>query len=330
MPDVALSSISRIVGKSLISAEAIYQDVRELIVGELAAAYDVHDYASLLVKARARLEEVEPIFARHLADTELAAWLAGYEWTANKLPPWIEELLTLPPPPAGIILPFGGDDGPVIRFPLIEKAADSLAQRGILTRAQFDAVSDIVKLESFTVAGGHTVETLDEIRTALHEITREGASLEGFRDAVEERIGASAIGPSHLENIYRTNIQAAFRDGRESLISNPIVSEQFPYQEYVPIHDGRVREEHLALETLGIDGTGIYRRDDPFWDSFTPPWDFQCRCGTNLLRIEAAARKGVGEAKEWLESGQRPLLISRLPFIPFPPTPGFGQRGRVV
>jgi hypothetical protein len=227
-------------------------------------------------------------------------------------------------------LPYGGDEEPIIRFPLIEKAAESLADRGILSRPEFDAASEDAKLRSFTVAGEHTTDTLQRIRDTLADVTREGASLDDFRELLEERIDTSPIGPAHLETVYRTNVQAAFRDGRETLVSNPVVSEMFPYQEYIPIHDGRVREEHLALEKLGLDETGIYRREDPFWNWFTPPWSYNCRCGVNLLTIEAAARKGVREAQEWLETGQKPPLRSRLPHIPFNPEPGFGSRGRVL
>ena len=53
------------------------------------------------------------------------------------------------------------------------------------------------------------------------------------------------------------------------------MAEVFPYQEYLPIGDSRTRPEHLALAELGINETGVYRRDDPFWDLFLPPWDFQ-------------------------------------------------------
>ena len=103
------------------------------------------------------------------------------------------------------------------------------------------------------------------------------------------------------------------------------------YQAYVPIHDARTRETHLALGKLGLDGTGVFRRDDPFWDRFTPPWDYNCRCGTNLLTIEAAARMGVQEAKEWLRSGRPPAEPEyRDQFIPFPNNAGFGQKHGIL
>ena len=75
---------------------------------------------------------------------------------------------------------------------------------------------------------------------------------------------------------------------------------------------------------FGLNGTSVYRRDDPMWDLFTPPWGYQCRCGVNLLTVEAAARKGVVEARRWERTGEPPVNPEhRLDAIPFRPEPGF-------
>jgi hypothetical protein len=103
----------------------------------------------------------------------------------------------------------------------------------------------------------------------------------------------------------------------------------FPYQAYEPIHDGRVRDEHAELEKLGLNGTNVYRRDDPMWNYFTPPWGYNCRCGVNLLTVDAAARAGVAEAKLWQSTGRPPEVPEhRLQAIDFRPPVGFGTRGR--
>jgi hypothetical protein len=338
MPNTALKKTDRIIGRTLISAESLYQDVRERLVRELAEERQWMSYEELIELANSILNESEPIFVEHFEKADLAGWLAGFAWTADRLPSWLGTEIVIQtigpprkPPDGSLILPFGGDEEPIIRFPVIEKGAESLAERGILTRKQFDAASEAAKENAFTVAGEHTTETIATIRDTLAEVTQSGDSLEGFEELLAERIDTSAIGPAHLENVYRTNIQGAFRDGRETLASNPIVTEMFPYQEYLAIRDGRARENHLKLETLGLDNTSVYRRDDPFWDYFTPPWDYNCRCGVNLLTVEAAARRGVREAQEWLTTGKKPQSPEwRLKHIPFDPKAGFGSRGRVV
>ena len=30
----------------------------------------------------------------------------------------------------------------------------------------------------------------------------------------------------------------------------------------------------MEMEKLGLDGTNVYRRDDPIWEEFLTPWDY--------------------------------------------------------
>lgn len=339
MPDVADKETREILGRALIVANTITMDLIDEVTRILA---DDPFNTQLLDQAQTLLQDSMGLYADHFLYTEMASWVSGFDWAAGKFPPWlIKEFETGvrqgPPqePPSEPPLRFRGifgDGAPdEVRYPKIEKAAESLIERQILTRDEFDAVQDAAKQKAFTIAGDLTRDTINRVRETLATDIAEGTSLDGFRTKLRQHLETSPIGPGHLETVYRTNVQAAFRDGRETLTSNPVVSEAFPYQEYIPLRDGRVRETHLALEKLGLDGTGVYRRDDPFWDRFTPPWDFNCRCGVNLLTIQKAAAKGVREAQEWLETGQPPLYPEwRDQAIPFPHNPGFGSRGNVL
>jgi SPP1 gp7 family putative phage head morphogenesis protein len=325
-----------ILRRTILTSEAIAAELRE----RLADAITSEEGRGLLLtevldRAREILREYEPLLADLIENSELFGWVAGYSHTAERLPPWLQDVLRrpdLPPPrPPKIVLPglLGDADEPELRFPILEKAAESLIDRDILRREDYDRLTVEARQRAFTVAGDLTADTIETIRDTLAADIQDGTSLTAFRNRIKERLDTSPIGRWHLETVYRTNVQAAFRDGRESLANNPIVSAVFPYQEYLNIHDGRTRDEHAALETLGLDGTAVYRRDDPVWELFTPPWDFNCRCGVNLLTVEAAARRGVREAKRWLDTGQAPLAPEhRLEAIPFRPPAGFGTRGR--
>lgn len=328
MPDAAAPTLDLLIGRSLLTAESIAAELRERLAAVLAGRRFAPE-PELLELAHSILADFEPILAENLLAADLAAWIAGYDQLASRLPEWALETVGgrwggPPPPPRLPSLIPGAGDSPDIRFPLIEEAAASLWQRGVLTRDEFDRQHDAAKARSFTIAGDLTQDTIETIRDALAEDVREGTSLHSFRARVIDALDGSPIGPAHLENVYRTNVQAAFRDGRETLAAHPIVSEVFPYQAYHAVHDGRVRLEHLALESLGIDGTNVYRRDDPFWDRFTPPNGYNCRCGVTLVTIDGAARAGVREAQEWLRTGNKPPLEPRR--IPFENEPGFGQR----
>lgn len=328
MPDLRTKPLDLIYARGILTGESLAGETRERLIRLLARRHKLLSSAWTLQEAADLLRELEPLLAENLAATDLAGWLLGMETVANKLPDWAtREIgtgnLWQPPPPTWRAFPgFAGDD-PRPKFPLLEKAVEALEERGILTRAQFDAANQTARDRAFTVAGDISTRTIGAIRDTLVETVREGASLPAFRERLGEALEGSFLGPHHLEAVYRTNVQQAFADGHDALADNPIVSSVFPFCEYLPIHDGRVDPEHLALGSLGLDGTGVYWADDPFWDVFTPPWRVNCRCGRNLLSISKAASKGVAAAQEWLRTGVEPVHESRLAAIPFRPKGSF-------
>lgn len=94
---------------------------------------------------------------------------------------------------------------------------------------------------------------------------------------------------------------------RRSKLMDPMVSEGSPYLLWSATHDGRVRPDHLVMESRGQNGTAVYRLDDPIWRKYWPPIDFGCRCVLISLSIEDAARHGSHEATEWMRTGRSPM-----------------------
>ena len=325
--DAKRAEIEAIIGRSLLTAEVFATELR-------ARLTDLSPIG-ILIEARAILDQFEPILAQAMSDAELAAWVSGTDSVVRILPSLAREALEVSAglPPTGRVtsLLAGGADEPIIRFPLIERAAESLLERSIVTRPEFDRLGREARARAFTVARQDSVDAISTIRDVLAETIDQEASLGEFRERLGERLDGSFIGPAHRENVYRTNIQAAFHQAHDELADDPVVAEIFPYQSIDPIDDGRTRENHLALRTLGLNGTNVYRRDDPFWEIFTPPWGYQCRCGVTLLSVEAAARRGVEEARRWDRTGQPPANPEhRLQAIPFRPEPDFTSGRRVA
>jgi SPP1 gp7 family putative phage head morphogenesis protein len=339
--DSVLPPLETVIGRSLIGAEALLSEIRELLAKELGEQWDRQpSLGAISETARRVLDRFQPLLIDHLTDTDLAAWVTGFDTLSKQFPGWlVDEFQTgiranrsFQPPtdPPRIRLFDMFENEPRLRFPLIENAAARLFERNILTRSQWNQASDEARQRAFMITGDISAETIEDVRNILAENIDRGTSLRGFRQAVQDTLESSGIGPARIETIYRTNVQASFRDGRESLASDPIVSEVFPYQQYLAIHDRRTRSHHLELESLGLDGTNVYRRDDPFWDLWTPPNGYNCRCGVRLMTVEAAARAGVREAQEWLRTGRPPESPEyRYQAIPFVNEPGFGSRGRV-
>ena len=322
-------------GRSLIGAVGLSQGFIDEAIRK-ATASNVWDASQALQVLRDGVAQFEPLLAEHLSDAVLAGWIAGYDNVAGQLPLWLQQEFTDsirrgPPGKPPTVNLFGMfDREPRLKLVNVENAAMRLMERGIMTRPQFDAAKQSAQREAFTIAGDLGTQTIDRMRYLLYQELSEGPSLKGFENRINESLGTSPIAPGHLENVYRTNLQAAYRDGRETLRRQPLVAAAFPYQAYFAVHDRRARNTHRMMETLGLNGTNVYRSDDPVWDYFTPPWDYNCRCGVRLMTLEQAAQAGVQEAIEWLRTGRPPINPEyRLSAIPFEHNEGFGHRGNV-
>ena len=328
------STLDRITGRGLIAANAIAGEYLAQFMKFLDTSH-ARDPFTIMAAARRLLGYLEPDLGRTIATAQLAAWVLGNKVVADKLPDWARRRMAGmqgAQPPGGYPFPgFDGGPDPVLRFPLIERSAESLFSRKLLDARTYYAADDRIRNESFTVAGDLTKTTLESIRTILAEQVREGASFNDFKQAISGELEGAFLSPWHAETVFRTNVQTAFRDGRNTAARDPVVSRLFPYKRYVAIHDGRVRSTHLQLEKLGLSGTDIYRADDPFWSLFDPPWDYNCRCGAILLTLEAAARLGVKEAQEWKRTGTPPAEPEyRLSSIPFRPREGWTTTGALA
>jgi len=229
----------------------------------------------------------------------------------------------VPPGPFTPRPPASGSAEPV-HFPIIDEAARSLADRNVMTRAQFDALDNAARAKAFTVANVESTETLAKIRDALAENVADGTDLQAFREKVLSVVDEGTfLSPAHLETVFRTNVQTAFSDGQMTVLQHPFVRSGFPYAAYEAIDDDRVRHNHLALMTCGIQGTNIYRIDDPVFLTFRPPWDFCDRCSWIPMTVRMAASKGISEAVEWLRTGVEPADRAFVPMPPFRPPAGF-------
>ena len=227
-------------------------------------------------------------------------------------------------PPTRPFTPQAPPGGERVHYPIIEEAARELARKNVVTRPVFDKLDDAARQKAFTVAGVDAQETLTKIMDALAENVAEGADVEAFREKVMEQVAPGTfLSEGHLENVARTYIQRAFSDGQMTVLNQPFVRSGFPYAAYDAIHDDRVRHNHLALESLGIEKSNVYRINDPVFETFRPPWDYNDRCSWTPITIRQAAERGITEASQWLSSGVEPSPPAFVPMPSFSPPPGF-------
>ncbi len=306
---------------------------------QLATLLSRAQLASLLTGMKQVAQRVPPTLPRGVPNAELPASLSPEE--AIALLERLREMgaarrevaiYELPPEQQGFartaLAAEGGHVTPPVlgdkEFPIIDEAARILSQKRLVTRPEFDRLDDVTRSKAFTVASVTSEETLGKIRDTLTEQINQGVDYKEFRERILAEVEpATFLSEGHMENVFRTNIQSALSDGQMEVLAHPFVKSGFPYADYNAIHDDRVRENHLALENLGIDSTNVYRQDDPVFQRFRPPWDYMDRCNWNPLSIRQAAEKGVKEAQEWLRTGVEPSPPAFVSSPPFEPPPSF-------
>jgi SPP1 gp7 family putative phage head morphogenesis protein len=308
------------------SLASLLEHIRRRIVGSLTGAR--RRRRSLLPVARQQIEEVTPLLARTLRDAQLAAFLESARKSALELPIPLPPRPPINPPPPKYFPTPEGDPEPVIRFPQIERSARWLATRLDYSHEEFKRLDDEARTVAFTVARVQTDTAVRKVREAIAEDVIYGGTLSQFREGIAEAIDGSGLSVPQVEAVYRTQTARAYSAGQIEVLDHPMVAGEFPYLMYSATHDSRARHDHLAMEKLGLNGTAVYRRDDPVWDLYYPPWGWGCRCIVIPLTIEDAAARGVREAREWLRSGRPPSVPEWVRPITFAIPKGWIPTGR--
>jgi SPP1 gp7 family putative phage head morphogenesis protein len=95
---------------------------------------------------------------------------------------------------------------------------------------------------------------------------------------------ANLVSTARLNLILHQNASMAAAVGRHQVSHDPDIIKIWPYYRYIAHDDAR--NTHSAL-----DGT-VLPKNDPFWSTYTPPWEFNCRCEVEDCDAEEARQYG--------------------------------------
>lgn len=103
-----------------------------------------------------------------------------------------------------------------------------------------------------------------------------------------------------LDLVLRQNAGMAHALGNRQVSMHPAVKRRYPYFRYDARSDAR--PTHAALDNL------VLPKDDPFWHTHTPPWEFGCRCDLedadlDDVQTHGTARTVVRENPDGTQSG---------------------------
>lgn len=143
----------------------------------------------------------------------------------------------------------------------------------------------------FVVAGVTDMTMLEELQAAIIGAGYNRKSFASDFDRLVEKYGWSYNGGREwrIRTIFETNIRTSYMAGRLRQMRDPDVVKVRPYWQYrhaetrVPMSP---REEHVRWDNM------VLAWDDPWWDVYFPPNDWQCSCGVRTLSRGDLRRMG--------------------------------------
>lgn len=164
-----------------------------------------------------------------------------------------------------------------------EDALRHFARLNVLTKSEFNRLSNLAKRRAFTVAGVQNQQTLALIKDELAKQIEKGADLRKFRKFIRERVKSAGFvatkikGPigtvlsaSHTDTVYRTNVLNSYNAGRFGHMNQPKVKKARPVWEISVVRDSHTRKTHAAVHGKMLKAT------DPFWRKAYAPFGFNC------------------------------------------------------
>lgn len=98
----------------------------------------------------------------------------------------------------------------------------------------------------------------------------------------DESIRGALMSTSRLDLILNQNQMMAAAVGARELALDPEIYEALPYYKFVPSTSASPRDEHSKFYGIVLD------KKHPFWETHTPPIDFNCKCSLDELTAEEA------------------------------------------
>lgn len=149
----------------------------------------------------------------------------------------------------------------------------------------FEKLPQDLRSLSFTVSNLETLRQIEIVKKSLDNAIEQGESFTTWRDNLDLSI-IENLSRARLETVYRTNVSSVYN---QSTRYNAVTSDVTPYMMYSAIGDDRTRPEHMKLDGV------VKKGDSIFWDKYTPPLGFNCRCSAVPISKSDADAQGISK-----------------------------------
>jgi len=207
------------------------------------------------------------------------------------------------------------------------EAARHFAKKVPLTSEMFDRLTTEQRGRAFRIAKLDNARLVQRARDLLERAVRDGTSFRDFRRSLLEAFGGEGVPApalSRLRLAFRQNSMAAYNDARRETLDDPEIAGAFPFRRYMTVGNGRAGVNNVRATHAALHGK-VFRGDDPFWDIFTPPWEYGCRC-TFIALTAGQVRRGRIMVWTYAGGGVRPLTAkAKGRGFPLAPNPRFSR-----
>lgn len=152
----------------------------------------------------------------------------------------------------------------------------------------FNELPKALRERAFTVANVETLNQIKIIQQSLANAQKEGLSFREWKSNLDQD-AVRNLTQARLETVYRTNLSSSYM---QSTRYNAVTSGVMPYMMFSAVGDSRTRPEHEKL-----DGK-VVKADSTFWDKYSPPLSYNCRCTLIPLTKEDAKKYGISKIDE--------------------------------
>ena len=166
------------------------------------------------------------------------------------------------------------------------------------TKSHAEIVRDLepkIKAQAFFSARVAEAHILERLRSVSDAYSRGEMGLGEARNRLKDFLRADGYDPhqaglrnlastARLNLIIKQNAAVTHAAAEWKRMNTPEARKVFPYVRYHAISDRKTRSAHSNL-----DGK-IFRKEDPFLKTHTPPWEFNCRCYLEEITEKEAQR----------------------------------------
>ena len=174
-----------------------------------------------------------------------------------------------------------------------KEAAALIRGKPAVAREVFDGLLPELRARAFTISGIESANVMQRTQDAIAGVA-EGIPWDEAKESIIEELdpflgeGSTA----RAELLLRTHAFQSFQASNWRLAQE---NDDTTHLQYLTMEDDRVRESHAALEGI------ILPKNDPFWQTHFPPWEWGCRCrtrGMNLDQVEEAKADDAERASD--------------------------------